>query len=716
MKDDTRSARAELNVDRKQIETFLDALFRHAGTEGYVARRAFYDDGGSRAFGGVNGVSLKDGLKAVATAAVDAATKAARCATPVVFCWPLATFRGSRWATEQDVLKGLVLSVECDKQPAAARLRLEEILGPATAVVASGGEWTDPATGEVQPKVHLHWRLKAPAETKEALAQLKLARQLAAELVGADASGVAMCHPFRWPGSCLQAVNINVEIDLAAALLKLQAALGPRSKTVRETPSDQEASEYRVATALAVLPNEFEERADWVRVGLAVHGATGGSEYGAKAFDAWSRKWPGYDAKETARVWRSFDKSPPTEIGAGTIFDLANKARPRWEEDLDALDVAALIAAFNVAMEGGDWVAPDEADTAQQQNVKSTLLQSSAEFVAGYVPPDYFIDGLLQRRFVYSVTAPTGSGKTCIALRIAAHVARGLPIGGMEVERGRVLYFAGENPDDVRARWIKLCEAMDCDPDTMDVFFLPGSPPIGNDKIRQRINDETAKHGPFSLLIIDTSAAYFQGDDENSNTQLGDHARMLRSFVELPGGPTVLVTCHPTKNPDMSNLVPRGGGAFLAEIDGNLVCLYDRGSMIVEIDTHGKFRGPEFAPFAFQLEAGTSDKLKDSKGRSIWTIIAKPITEEEKTATEDASHAKLEKLLRVMQQNPAKSLAELATLLDWNYRNGTPNKSIVQRLLKLPIHNKLVEKRGNRYVVTNKGEKYIADLAAADPM
>src|SRR5262245_45675118 len=40
------------------------------------------------------------------------------------------------------------------------------------------------------------------------------------------------------------------------------------------------------------------------------------------------------------------------------------------------------------------------------------LSQPSSRFVADFVPPDYLIDGLLQRRFCYSLTAPTGAGKT----------------------------------------------------------------------------------------------------------------------------------------------------------------------------------------------------------------------------------------------------------------------------------------------------------------
>ena len=104
------------------------------------------------------------------------------------------------------------------------------------------------------------------------------------------------------------------------------------------------------------------------------------------------------------------------------------------------------------------------------------LIQTSAEFVANFVPPDYLIDGLIQRRFVYAMTAPTSNGKTSIVLRLAAHVGLGLKLGDREVEQGRVLYLAGENPDDVRMRWIKLCEEMEVEPKDMPVYFLPSNP------------------------------------------------------------------------------------------------------------------------------------------------------------------------------------------------------------------------------------------------
>jgi len=52
-------------------------------------------------------------------------------------------------------------------------------------------------------------------------------------------------------------------------------------------------------------------------------------------------------------------------------------------------------------------------------------ILSSADFIKEYCPPDYLVDGLLQRQFFYSMTGKTGGGKTAIALFIAAMVALG---------------------------------------------------------------------------------------------------------------------------------------------------------------------------------------------------------------------------------------------------------------------------------------------------
>jgi hypothetical protein len=78
---------------------------------------------------------------------------------------------------------------------------LESILGPVTIAVASGGQWMDPETGVFEDKLHLHWRLKEPTRSSADHLRLKMAREMATKLVGADATNISVVHPIRWPGS-----------------------------------------------------------------------------------------------------------------------------------------------------------------------------------------------------------------------------------------------------------------------------------------------------------------------------------------------------------------------------------------------------------------------------------------------------------------------------------------------------------------------------------
>jgi len=229
------NAMPRLPIDGTQLATFLDATCRYADPDTYLSLRAFYDRGvgdKSESFF-IYGRQIGDDLAAHGEDIAKLAARCTRVARPVVFCPPLATFAGPDKATEEELRNGLVLSVECDKVPTDARMKLESLIGPATVVVASGGEWMDPDTGEIQDKLHLHWRLSEPTTTPDEHRQLKLARAYAARLVGGDASNKPIVHPIRWPGSwhrkgTPRQVHIvaltDAELDLADALERLGEA------------------------------------------------------------------------------------------------------------------------------------------------------------------------------------------------------------------------------------------------------------------------------------------------------------------------------------------------------------------------------------------------------------------------------------------------------------------------------------------------------------
>ncbi|MFZ1426653.1 MAG: hypothetical protein WAS21_07795, partial [Geminicoccaceae bacterium] len=185
-----------LVADYGEIARFVDALFRYASTDTFVSLRSFHHDP-RRPPADIRAVRLRlddEGFATLVRMASARATHVANLASPAVFAPPICTFKTKSSAAESNLAEGLALSVECDRSPAEARLLLQGLLGPATVVVASGGLWIDPATGEAHDKLHLHWRLSEPAAEPGDHARLKRARRLAARLAGADASAVPAVH------------------------------------------------------------------------------------------------------------------------------------------------------------------------------------------------------------------------------------------------------------------------------------------------------------------------------------------------------------------------------------------------------------------------------------------------------------------------------------------------------------------------------------------
>jgi hypothetical protein len=346
----------------------------------------------------------------------------------------------------------------------------------------------------------------------------------------------------------------------------------------------------------------------------------------------------------------------------------------------------------------------------------STLtVQSQADFLADFVPPDYLVDGVLQRRFVYSLTAQTGHGKTALALLLARAVGSAdsnARFGPHAVEKGKVVYFVGENPDDVRCRLIGTNAERQDDHNLDRIHYIVGVFDIAG--MREQLTTAIDKLGGVDLVLVDTSAAYFLKDDENSNPQMGEHARMLRSLTKLPGAPCVLVLCHPIKHAtEPAQLLPRGGGAFIAEMDGNLT-LWKHDENLVTLHHSDKFRGPGFEPITFKLDKITTTSLVDGKGRLIPTVLAVAISGKEEEEQEANAERDEDELLAALTGKKALSIADLARACGWMMATGEPYKSKVDRVMRRLQADRLVKVvRGRRYRLTDEGRK-AAGVAAED--
>lgn len=222
-----------LEPNREEMTSFVEAVFKHADPKGYVSLRTFVDNRQAPPVR-ITGTRLTGGLGFLVDAAMVDAYSAANNPDKLVFSPPVATFNNKKQAREVDLVEGLALNAECDKAPAETRAKVEQLLGEPTVLVESGGQWTDPKTGEVHSKLHIHYRLNRPAQGVEELKKLKEARSLLADIVGSDPSNKTIVHPLRWPGSwhrkkepklCrIVKLNAGREIDLDEALAVLRKA------------------------------------------------------------------------------------------------------------------------------------------------------------------------------------------------------------------------------------------------------------------------------------------------------------------------------------------------------------------------------------------------------------------------------------------------------------------------------------------------------------
>ena len=353
-----------------------------------------------------------------------------------------------------------------------------------------------------------------------------------------------------------------------------------------------------------------------------------------------------------------------------------------------------------VARDGGQGrVDEDDFDQPETNGQAQKRLLSYAEFLRGFMAPDYLIDRILQRHFLYALTAQTGHAKTAMALLIAELVAsEGTTyFGTHRVEPGRVIYMIGENADDVRMRCMGSTNA------PVNLHWLVGVEDL--DGMVERLEIEVRALGGVDLIIVDTSAAYFFGEDENQNKQMGDHARRLRRLTLLPGAPCVLVLCHPAKYvTDPSMLLPRGGGAFLAEVDGNLTGT--KRNDVVELH-YNKIRGPGFEAMTFKLETVWPDNLRDAHGRPLPTVRAVAITQAEEDQKRDQADDDDDRMLiaRLNVGDEAKlSVADFARRWEWLSEKGEPQKSRAHNALKRNVENKLMRPERGQYVLTEKGK------------
>lgn len=275
-------------------------------------------------------------------------------------------------------------------------------------------------------------------------------------------------------------------------------------------------------------------------------------------------------------------------------------------------------------------------------------------------PPDYLVDGLIMRGLTYTLTGNTGHGKTLLALLLAIRVACGEWFAGRACRRGKVVFFAAENPDNVRIQFYSMCRDMGISPDSVDIHWHAG--PFSLAESRAAVIAELATHDDVALCVFDSLQAFFEGDDDNQNMAMLNLALDFRDVTaEHPNRPASLIIAHPTKKAGHDNLLPRGGSAITNELDGNLTCWAEGG--IVELHNQGKFRGVPFDPIKFEMVVVKPEGLLDARGNQMACTVIKPLGEEKEAEMRRQAGSREIAALEAIEANPAVTQHELAAHL-----------------------------------------------------
>ncbi|MBB3936550.1 AAA family ATPase [Aureimonas phyllosphaerae] len=229
-----------------------------------------------------------------------------------------------------------------------------------------------------------------------------------------------------------------------------------------------------------------------------------------------------------------------TLLYAQTAFDLAN-----------AIDIAKIYAARlpNAYVIFGSGA-----------NVPRALALTSARDLLSNVPPalTWHVPGLMPAGQVTLLSGDGGTGKSLVALQLAAATAAGRSWLGLQPATGGALVVSAEDDEDeIHRRLTSICNAEgigDAELEELHVHSL-----VGEDPLLGVLNPDTRSIEPTplfltleravrdlrpALLVLDTLADLF-GGDENVRSQARQFVGLLRSLT-MGGETTVLCLAHPS--------------------------------------------------------------------------------------------------------------------------------------------------------------------------
>lgn len=307
----------------------------------------------------------------------------------------------------------------------------------------------------------------------------------------------------------------------------------------------------QIQECLAALPTELHYD-DWLMVGMAIHCETHGD--GFELWEEWSQGSSKYTTREyNEERWRSFGRGSGPAVTGRSLVRLAGEHGCKLN-----LNAPASSDEFEMLVEEG----VQELETPESHRFQ---VVPAHEF-ASVAPPTWVIKGVLPQAELVVMYGASGSGKSFMALDMAAAIARGVPWRGCKVRQGRVAYIAAEGAGGFRKRLVAYAQHNQVDLAGLPIGVIHAAPNMMEKQDAVDVAKAVKAWGGADMIIVDTFAQVMPGANENAGEDVGKALTHCKRIHEVTGAMVVLIH-HAGKD---SSKGARGWSGLRAAADAEL--------------------------------------------------------------------------------------------------------------------------------------------------
>ena len=349
-----------------------------------------------------------------------------------------------------------------------------------------------------------------------------------------------------------------------------QPAEVPRPKL--ETPVYQptlssSTDDYSKAAQALQFINPDIDYTTWIEIGQALHTAFGAD--GHQLWANWSSQGSKYKSEQDIDThWKSFHQGKGVSIG--TLFHhakLCGYSTPsRAEERKSAVED---FSTYIQAQQAKQSPAPSEQSPVEPEQSPAPYWKELTLDLTKLYPVEYLIDGFLAHSFSVTAGQP-GVGKTTALISVCL-IAAGFTLSDspLKTESRRKILYVTEDANQVRQSLYAYIKYWNLDAQEVANWFIvieskrskvPEILLLAENVIRH-----TTTERPF--LIIDTSNATLEIDNENDNSEVGSYMAAIKQTIYTQLETPIKIITHTAKTAQTNDdsALARGASAFTGD-------------------------------------------------------------------------------------------------------------------------------------------------------